>query len=140
MLPAPLVERLAVSELLTLDVPEGVNAHLMWRESNPPRRQTTIEQVGYWIATNESGEIGHTEWFDVNGDVAQAQAVLDNEAAPHLLEAVSALLAAPEPEPEPDRRLLALEKARAALAAKRAAAKAEAPESKRGRSAAAPAE
>lgn len=111
-----------MSEELHLDVPEGVNAHLMWADSNPPKFPRQVARVGYWLATDEKGEVGVTQWFDVNGSEADAQAVLDEQATLHLLDAVAAQIAAeeaPKPVTNPtDKKKTALEKARAKLNAK----------------------
>lgn len=88
---------------LSLPVPAGVNAHLLWAESNPPQRPRRLAKVGYWLATTPAGDAGEAVWFDVDGDVAQAQALLEGEVAAALVAAAGTLdfytLSAATPEP-----------------------------------------
>lgn len=86
---------LTSSDDLHLSVPEGANAHLLWRAHNPPRANAPVAQVGYWRALDAAGENADVAWFDVNGDLAEAQRVLDEQAAPALAEALGLVTPAP---------------------------------------------
>lgn len=124
---------------LNLNVPEGVNAHLMWEDSNPPQRTRKIARVGYWLANDEKGEEGATEWFDVDGDEADAQDILNGQALPHLLDAVASQIDADAVKVVPptpiEVRREAVEKARSTVTPK-----AEKAESKKGKDKTAPKE
>ena len=63
-----------------------LRGHLLTEAPNPPTRPETIWRVGCWIATDELGEVGETTWFEVNGNVAKAQSVINAEVVPLLRE------------------------------------------------------
>lgn len=103
---------------------KGMPVHLMTRQSNPQTRPITVVAVGY---NQQATEL--VEWYDVNGTVAEAQKVIDEQVIPAIreyLEVAPPLASLPgEVEAEPEKPLTAAQvRAVNARAEKAAAAKA----------------
>lgn len=95
-----------MADELTLNVPDGLNAHLMTEAHNPPRADQPYARVGYWLGVDGGGAVAEVVWFPVVGDAAAAQAVLDHEVTPALLALVELPFAAESADaPEPERAI-----------------------------------